>query len=246
MIHHSDCIDILRTLPDGSIDMILQDPPYNITSCSWECDLDFPSLWKEWERVVKPTGIIAMTASQPFTSALVLSNPKLFKHEWQWIKNKGSNFANTVREPFKEHETVVVFSRGGWTWNPQMQERTGAGEDRVKYDFNFRSKSENYREFEVREGQSLPDLRVPSSWQKFNTETGLHPTQKPVPLFRYLIRTYTNEGETVFDGYAGSGTTAVACHLENRKYICCEREPQHHETATKRIEEATRQVCLFR
>lgn len=124
-----------------------------------------------------------------------MSNIEWFRHEWIWIKNRGSNFANTVREPFKEHEEVLVFSKGGWTYNKQLQERTGTGLDRVKYDLNYRSCSENYRDFEGRESVKRPSLRVPSSWQKFNTETGLHSTQKPVKLFEYFLRTYSNEGD---------------------------------------------------
>jgi len=169
-----------------------------------------------------------------------MSNPKMFKHEWIWIKNRGSNFANTVREPFKEHEQVLIFSNGKWTYNKQMQERTGAGADRVKYDLNHRSKSENYREFEGREGVKLPEMRVPSSWQKFNTDTsGLHPTIKPLALFEYLIRTYTNENEVVLDNCAGSCTTAVACKNTNRNFICIEKEEKYYQVGLQRVENKT-------
>ena len=193
-------------------------------------------LWDQYNRLLKPNGIIALTASQPFSSALVMSNPKMFKHEWIWIKNRGSNFANTVREPFKEHEQVLIFSKGGWTYNKQMQERTGAGADRVKYDLNHRSKSENYREFEGREGVKLPEMRVPSSWQKFNTDTsGLHPTIKPTPLFEYLINTYTEEGGLVLDNCAGSGTTGVACKNTKRHYVMIEQEQKYFDGIMERL-----------
>jgi len=179
--------------------------------------------------------MIALTASQPFTSALVMSNPSMYKHEWIWIKNKGSNFANTVRDPFKEHESILIFSNGKWTYNKQMQERTGAGLDRVKYKFHLESKTENYREFKGRGEVVMPEMRVPSSWQKFNTETGLHPTQKPTALMEYLIKTYTNEGDTVLDNCAGSGTTAIACLNTKRQFIVMEKEQKYYDMILKRV-----------
>lgn len=193
-------------------------------------------LWKEYWRILKPTGVIALTGSQPFSSMLVMSQTEYFKHEWIWIKNRGSNFANTVREPFKEHEQVLIFSKGKWTYNKQMQERTGTGLERVKYDFNTVTESENYRKFERASDSKGKHLRVPSSHQKFNTEVGLHPTQKPVDLFRYLIRTYTNENEIVLDNVAGSGTTAIAALMENRQYILMEKEEKYYNIILERIE----------
>jgi site-specific DNA-methyltransferase (adenine-specific) len=174
-----------------------------------------------------------------------MSQPKYFKHEWIWLKNRGSNFANTVREPMKEHEQVLVFSKGKWTYNKQMQERTGAGLDRVKYNVKFESKSENYREFEGRTENQLSDLRVPSSWQKFNTDTsGLHPTIKPILLFEYLIKTYTNEGEMVLDNTMGSGTTAIACMNLDRNFIGIELEEKYFEVSKKRVEEKRKEKDL--
>lgn len=220
---------------DGIFDMILCDLPYGTTSNKWDAVIPFDKLWEQYNRLIKPNGVIALTASQPFSSALVMSNPKMFRHEWIWIKNRGSNFANTVREPFKEHEQVLIFSNGKWTYNKQMQERTGAGADRVKYDLNHRSKSENYREFEGREGVKLPEMRVPSSWQKFNTDTsGLHPTIKPVALFEYLIKTYSNEGELILDNCAGSGTLGQACYNTKRNYVMIEKEEKYFNSILER------------
>lgn len=237
-LHCGDCLEVMKSIPDGSVDMICADLPYGITSNKWDSVIPLPELWAQYLRVCKPNAAILLTASQPFTSTVVLSRPDLFRHEWIWLKNRGSNFANTVREPMKEHESVLMFSRGKWVYNKQMQERTGSGADRVKYDLNYRSKSENYRDFEGREGQQLPELRVPSSWQKFNTATdGFHPTQKPVALMEYLIKTYTNEGETVLDNCMGSGTTGVAAKRLNRKFIGIELDPIYFEIAKQRIEE---------
>ncbi len=232
-----DCLTVLPEIPTGTVDMILCDLPYGMTSNKWDSPIPLDVLWREYLRVLKETGVVALTASQPFTSTLVLSQPTLYRHEWIWIKNRGSNFANTVREPMKEHESVLIFSRGKWTYNKQMQERTGGGLSRVGYDLNWRSKSDNYREFEGREGEQRPELRVPSSWQKFNVEVGYHPTQKPVDLFRYLIRTYTNEGEVVLDNCIGSGTTAVASLREKRHFLGIEQEEKYRDIAVARVKD---------
>jgi site-specific DNA-methyltransferase (adenine-specific) len=238
-----DCLEVMPLLPDKSIDMILCDLPYGTTACKWDTVIPFEPLWEQYERIIKDNGAIALTASQPFTSNLVMSNLEMYKHEWIWIKNRGSNFANTVREPMKEHESVLIFSKGKWTYNKQMQERTGGGLSRVQYDFNTFSKSENYREFE-RPPEKQGKLRVPSSWQKFNVEVGLHPTQKPVALFEYLIRTYTNEGEIVLDNCIGSGTTAIAAHNTGRFFIGIEKEEKYVEIARKRIAEHMQQLSI--
>lgn len=237
-IYHGDCLDVMRGIPSSSVDACITDPPYGTTSCKWDSVIPFAPMWAELKRIVKPSGVIALFGSQPFSSALVMSNPSMFRHEWIWLKNRGSNFANTVREPMKEHEAVLVFSNGNWTYNEQMQERTGAGAARVEYNVAFRSKSENYREFEGRDTNVLPEMRVPSSWQKFNTDTsGLHPTVKPVELLRYLISTYTNEGETVLDFTCGSGTTLRAAKDLGRKAIGIESDGKYCEVAVKRFQQ---------
>ena len=135
--YQGDCLIEMSKIADKSVDMILCDLPYGTTQNKWDAVIPFDLLWQQYNRILKPTGIIALTASQPFSSALIMSNPKMFKHEWIWIKNRGSNFANTVREPFKEHEQVLIFSNGKWTYNKQMQERTGGGLDRVNYGFTI-------------------------------------------------------------------------------------------------------------
>lgn len=233
-----DCIKLMRDIADGSVDMILCDLPYGITANKWDSVIPFDDLWNVYRRVIKKNGIIALHASQPFTSALVMSNPKMFKHEWIWIKNRGSNFANTVREPMKEHESVLIFSNGKWTYNKQMQQRTGGGLERVKYSFeNQTAKSSNYHKFD-KPNRNQGELRVPSSWQKFNVEVGLHPTQKPVPLLEYLIKTYTNEGDLVLDNCMGSGSTGVACINTGRRFIGIEIDESYYSVAKKRIEDA--------
>jgi site-specific DNA-methyltransferase (adenine-specific) len=234
-IYNGDCLEILPDIEANRIDLILCDPPYGITSAGFDCEIDLKQLWPQLWRVAKAHCAVVLTSAQPFSSVVVMSQIEHFKHEWVWIKNRGSNFANTVREPMKEHENILVFSRGKWTYNRQMQERTGGGLSRVQYNVAFRTQSENYREFEDRKENKLPDQRVPSSWQKFNTEVGLHPQQKPVDLFRYLIRTYSNPGMTVLDFSCGSGTTAIAALREGRKYVCIEKEPRFFDVTKERI-----------
>lgn len=237
-LFHGDCLELMKDIPDKSIDMILCDLPYGITANKWDCVIPFDKLWEAYNRILVPHGIVALHASQPFTSALVMSNPKMFKHEWIWLKNRGSNFANTVREPMKEHEAVVIFSNGKWTYNKQMQERTGGGLARVKYTFeNQTAKSSNYHKFD-KPNRNQGELRVPSSWQKFNVEVGFHPTQKPVPLLEYLIKTYTNEGDTVLDNCMGSGSTGVACVNTGRKFIGMELDAKYFSIAENRIAQA--------
>jgi site-specific DNA-methyltransferase (adenine-specific) len=235
-LYLGDCRDV----PIDPVDAVISDPPYGITANKWDQDIAEDALWRFQSEVY------VLTASQPFTAKMVVSKLDWFRHEWIWIKNRGSNFANTVREPMKEHESVLVFApSAGWTYNKQMQDRTGGGADRVDYGVAFRSQSENYRAFEGRDATMLPKERVPSSWQKFNCEVGLHPTQKPVPLFEYLVRTYSNQGNLILDPFVGSGTTGVASIREGRTFIGIERDPAYFDIACRRIEDAQRQGSLF-
>ena len=230
-----DCLELMKDIPNGSIDMILADLPYGTTACKWDTIIPFDKLWEQYERIIKPNGAIVLTASQPFTSALVMSNPKLFKYEWIWIKNRGSNFASIKKTPIKEHESVLVFYKNAPTYNPQMQQRTGGGIDRVKKPFKQTRDRVSEHGVEVKGAEWLGELRYPSSWQKVNCEVGLHPTQKPVALFEYLIKTYTNENELVLDNTAGSGTTAIACLNTKRQFIVMEQDPNYFEKIKKRV-----------
>lgn len=232
-----DCREVLPLL--DAVDCVIGDPPYGTTSNKWDSVIPFDFLWPQLWRVVRNPGAVVFTASQPFTSLAVCSQIQAFKHEWIWLKNRGSNFANTIREPMKEHESVLVFSKGKWKYNKQMQERTGAGASRVKHKVAFRSQSENYRAFYGREPAMLPEMRVPSSWQKFNTATdGFHPTQKPVELMEYLIRTYSDAGDSILDFAMGSGTTGVAAVNLGRKFIGVEVDRGYFDISRRRISEA--------
>lgn len=231
-----DCLELMKDIPSESVDLVLTDLPYGITNNKWDAVIPMDKLWQHYLRIGKKNAAFVFTSSQPFTTLLISSAMDIWRHEWVWIKNRGSNFANTVREPFKEHETVQVFSRGGWTYNKQMQPRTGAGAARAKYKFKYDGKSENYKNFAGKKDVQQGELRVPSTWQKFNTDTsGLHPNIKPVPLFEYLIKTYTNEGSTVLDNCMGAGTTGVACKNLGRNFIGIELDAGYFEKARQRI-----------
>lgn len=231
---NGDCLELMAGLPDGSVDMVLCDLPYGTTACSWDSVIPFEPLWEQYWRVCKPNAAVVLTASQPFTSALIMSQIKAFKYEWIWRKNAGSNFAQMKQQPMKEHESVLVFAKNRFTYNPIMQPRNGNGNASVGYALKRESNSEVYGIGAV-EPKIVPELRYPSSIQLFNRERGLHPTQKPVALFEYLIRTYTNEGETVLDNTAGSGTTAIAAENAGRKWICMERDPDYYAAALGRV-----------
>ena len=241
-IYLGDCLEIMKLIPEKSIDMVLCDLPYGTTICKWDAIIPFDKLWEQYERIVKPNGAIVLTASQPFTSALLMSKPKWFRHEWIWQKNRGSNFALLKWQPFKEHESVLVFSKETANYYPIKEERSESGKSRCAYTFNNKVTSEtiNNETFYNQDGErrSLDEnLRNPSSIQKFNTEVGLHSTQKPTALFEYLINTYSKEGETILDNCIGSGTTAIACKRTGRNFIGIEMEQKYFDIATKRINE---------
>jgi site-specific DNA-methyltransferase (adenine-specific) len=230
-----DCLKLLPTLEPESVDLVVADLPYGLTANKWDSVIPFAPLWEHLRRVGTATAAFLFTASQPFSSALVLSNPREFRHEWIWRKERGGNFANTVREPFKEHESVLVFSRGKWTYHPQMQARAAGGLARVRHDFQSSAPSENYRSFQREGRHRLSTLRVPSSVQDFTVDHGVHPTQKPVALMAYLIRTYSDPDDVILDPCMGSGTTGVAALGEGRRFVGMETDPEYFATATRRI-----------
>ncbi len=245
-----DCLELMPFVADGSIDMILCDLPYGTTACKWDTIIPFKLLWEQYSRIIKDSGAIVLTASQPFTSSLVMSNPEMFKYEWIWEKNTGSNFAQLKKMPFKQHENVLVFGKKGWSkYTPQMQLKSESSISRLKYDMSHAKKGEtesNKHRRGYSEKMMKSKYRYPSTVQKFNRQTGLHPTQKPVALFEYLINTYTSEGELVLDNCAGSGTTAIACINTGRNYILIEREADHFNTIDQRIKNHKPDLTLFK
>lgn len=233
-----DCLKVMPKFPEKKVDLILCDLPYGTTDAKWDVLLPMDLLWTEYWRL---TSTVILTASQPFTSRLVSHMEKYFKTEWIWQKNAGSNFGSVKYVPMKEHESILVFGKGRILYNPIMQERAESGKSRVKtaVRYNTKGKPEVYRNGGLNGMTSTrPELRYPSSIQKFNRERGFHPTQKPVPLVEYFLRTYTNEGARVLDNCMGSGTTGVACVRTGRRFVGIEKDRGIFETACDRINDA--------
>ena len=233
---HGDCLARMKDIPDGSVDMILADPPYGTTACKWDSVIPLEPMWKQLTRVIKPIGAIVMTAAQPFTSVLVCSNLKKFKHQWVWVKNLKTGNLNARRRPMGGHEDVVVFCKKSPTYNPQKRQRT----TEVKAGNKRNSKTSVYgkqRELYVDNQSDLinPDTVITGINCVHSSEGRIHPTQKPVALMEYLIKTYTNEGDTVLDFTAGSGTTGVAAQNLSRKFIGIEMDDHYFEVAKGRI-----------
>ena len=231
-----DCLEKMKDIPDGSVDMILCDLPYGTTACKWDSVIPFEPLWEQYRRIAKPNAAIVLTASQPFTSALVCSNFDAFKYSWVWDKAATTGFLNAKRRPLARHEDVLVFSFGSSRYLPQM--RTG----KARYKGGRRDKDD--QAYGKCAGPAVfSDQYYPTSVIEISNasrSSRVHPTQKPVALMEYLIRTYTNEGETVLDNCMGSGTTGVACINTNRNFIGIELDQGYFDIACKRIEEAQR------
>jgi len=225
-----DCLERMKEIPDGSVDMILADPPYGTTACKWDSVIPFEPMWVELKRIIKPNGAIVLFGSEPFSSALRMSNIKNYKYDWKWDKKQGGNILNAKRQPLKTYEDIMVFNnhkyypiketrgkprkKGGLTKQP---EHTG------KVDINYSTVNNEY----------YPRAIIEIS--NANKKGKLHPTQKPVALMEYLIKTYTLEGETVLDFVIGSGTTGVAAKNLNRKFIGIEKDAGYFEIAKQRL-----------
>lgn len=232
----------MKQIEDGSIDAVITDPPYGTTACKWDTCIPFDPMWEQLKRVTKKNGAIVLFGSQPFTSALVMSNPKMFKYEWVWDKVSGKDFYQARRRPLKQHENILLFSDGETTYNPQMYfaEKKNM-RDRTKNKTKAQSGT-IYGELKEYTSQKDERLRYPGSVfvhsyqeNELHYSKRIHPTQKPVALIEYLVKTYTNEGETVLDFTAGSGTTGLACKNLNRNYILIEQDPEYCRIAEERI-----------
>jgi site-specific DNA-methyltransferase (adenine-specific) len=233
----------MKDIPDGSVDLILADLPYGTTQCKWDAIIPLEPLWEQYKRIIKENGAIVLTSSQPFTSSLIMSNPKMFRYEIIWEKERPTNIFFMKKQIGKVHENVLVFYKKQPTYNPQMQERdvkTGnsGNDDYSKYRNNGslthrNQKYQTSKDYDFKKRYPRSIVYFPRDLQKNKDR---HPTQKPVALFEYLIKTYTNEGDLVLDNVAGSGTTAIACMNTNRRYILIEKELDYIELINKRLE----------
>lgn len=235
---HGDCLDLLPTLPDASVDAVICDPPYGTTACKWDSPIPFAPMWAELKRLIKPRGAVVLFGSQPFTSALVMSNPGWFKYEWVWDKVQVSGFLNAKFQPLGVTESVLIFGEGRTKYNPQMTRG-----DVYKVTNNPNPTSPNYGTHTRERKRVAGDQRYPKTLLQFShgrspSTVPLHPTQKPVALLEYLVRTYTDPGDVVLDFTMGSGTTGVACVNLNRAFIGIEKDAGYFATAERRIAEA--------
>lgn len=229
-----DCLELMKNIPDKSVDCIITDLPYGTTQCKWDTIIPFEPLWRQYNRIIKDNGAIVLFGTEPFSSHLRLSNLKNYKYDWIWDKVKGTGFLNAKRQPMRNHELISVFYKKQCIYNPQKT----YGHKMKK---SYRSKDLQTDVYgEMKNDYTYESTeRYPRSIQVFSTDTqnsSLHPTQKPVALIEYLIKTYTNEGELVFDSCMGSGTTGVACINTNRRFIGIELDNNYFKIAKERIE----------
>ena len=234
MLGHGDCLELMKTIPDQSVDMILTDPPYGTTACKWDSVIAFEPMWAELKRIIKPSGAIVLFGSEPFSSMLRCSNLKMFKYDWVWEKEQGVNFQLCKKQPLKTHETISVFSVKTHNYFPQGLVACNIKKSNKRKGGNLGHLSSEAKREEYKQEWS----NYPKTIQRFNRERGLHPTQKPVALLEYLIKTYTQENETVLDFTMGSGSTGVAAKNTNRKFIGIELDQNYFEIAKKRIQES--------
>ena len=248
---HGDCLELMGQIPDGSVDMVLCDLPYGTTACKWDSVIPFEPLWAHYKRIIKRNGAIVLTASQPFTTALISSNMGMFRYEWIWEKNTSGGFILAKKQPMKYHENVCVFYESQPTYNPIFEAYADSTKDRFKNSGVINSTKMQSTGFanelqgikRVQDEIKLDRGAYPKSIKRFScvqnaNKTRVHPTQKPVALMEYLIRTYTNEGETVLDNCMGSGTTGVACANTGRGFIGIEQDDKYFAIAKQRIESA--------
>ena len=228
---NGDCLELMKDIPDKSIDLILCDLPYGTTHNKWDTIIPFDKLWAQYKRIIKDNGAILLFSQMPFGASLIMSNPKMFRYEWIWEKNQAVGFLNAKKMPLRKHENILVFYKHLPTYNPQglikldepIQEEGSATRNGKNYgvaDKSFIRTHKNY----------------PTDIITFSKDSGYHPTQKPVDLLEYLIKTYTNEGDTVLDNCMGSGSTGVACVNTNRDFIGMELNEEYFKIACGRIE----------
>jgi len=233
-----DCLERMKEIPSGSVDMVLADPPYGTTACKWDSIIPLEPMWEQLKRVIKPNGAIVMTASQPFTSVLVMSNASQFRHNFVWDKVSPTGHLNAKKKPLLRHEDIVVFSsakHGNFTYNPEMRKGKYRNKSPKRSTDNIKDrcygtvkhKSDNFND-----DYYPTSIFINSTGNRLNK---CHPTQKPVALMEYLIKTYTNEGETVLDFTMGSGSTGCAAKNLNRDFIGIELDQGYFEIAHKRI-----------
>jgi len=237
---HADCFDVFPYIADASVQLILCDLPYNVTGLKWDCLLNMQELWKHYERIIKPNGAIVLTAMQPFTTELISSNKKMFKYTWVWNKVKPGNFLTAKLKPMQNHEDIVIFSKANTAncnknnmlYIPQLEKREKVRKYKKEAD------SDIYARKNTTSIEYTTDFKYPKSILEIsnaNQKNKLHPTQKPLELMKYLIKTYSNEDDIVMDNCMGSNTTGLACKELNRQYIGIEKDKNYYDVSVSRV-----------
>ena len=252
-LYHGDCFSLMRDIPDKSIDLILSDPPYaclnkNNKDARWDKEIDLQELWKQYERIIKDNGAILLFGQGLFAAKLIMSNPKLYKLDLVWNKIRKTGFLNAKKMPMRQHEQILVFYKNLPTYNPQMVKCEPHQRNHSRGNGTHKETNRNYGKYGKAE-DFVTDKKYPSSIITFpkghGKEDWLHPTAKPIELLRYLIRTYSNEGDLVLDNFAGSGSTCIAAIKENRKFIGMEIDDHFFEVADERIKNELKEPKLF-
>ena len=241
-LYNGDCLELMKNIPDGSVDLVLTDPPYGTTACKWDSVIPFEPMWEQLNRIIKPNGAICLFGSEPFSSALRMSNIKNFKYDWIWKKDQAAGFVNAKNAPLKTHEVISVFSYGTIA-NGSKNKMEYYPQDLIEINKTRKVDKKDGTFLGARKNQDGKQYvqkykNFPQSIIYFSRDRGLHPTQKPVALLEYLIKTYTNEGETVLDFTCGSGSCGVACINTNRNFIGIELDKGYFDIAENRINEA--------
>ena len=250
-LYKGDCLELMKSIPDGSIDAIITDPPYGTTACKWDSVIPFDLMWEQLNRIIKPNGAIVLFGSEPFSSALRMSNIKNYKYDWVWDKLSATNFVHAKNKPMKQHENISVFSLGTTIHKGQSKNRmeyypqeliqiNKKRNKTINSDISFSKRPSHKDEF------ITTHTNYPKTILSFKRDKGFHPTQKPISLMEYLIKTYTNENETVLDFTMGSGSTGVACVNTNRNFIGIEMDNNYFEIAEKRINELPKTTLNLR
>ena len=235
-LYNGDCLELMKNIPDGSVDLVLTDPPYGTTACKWDSVIPFEPMWEQLNRIIKPNGAICLFGSEPFSSALRMSNIKNFKYDWIWEKEQGVGFQLVKYRPLIKCENISVFCKKTPTYFPIKTKLEKVIRINRKAGSNGKSETSPLKYSDERVSEYSE--RYPTNLIKFKRDKGKHPTQKPVALLEYLIKTYTNEGETVLDFTCGSGSCGVACINTNRNFIGIELDKGYFDIAEKRINEA--------
>ena len=244
---NGDCLEEMRKIEDGSIDMILCDLPYGTTNCKWDTIIPFDKLWEQYNRIIKPNGAIVLFGAEPFSSALRMSNIKNYKYDWKWDKVQGTGFSSCKKQPLRVIEDIIVFYKNAPTYNPQMRKRdkiinsTNWVQDKlISENSRLTKNNPNQAKKIYKEKYPTTLITVNKAAKECNNTKRVHPTQKPVELLEYLIKTYTNEGELILDNTMGVGSCGIAAVNTNRHFIGVELDKNYFEIAEKRIKEAKR------